>query len=94
MNVNHLIGVIIVWVMCIFTWAIVSYPVTAQTPKVEVEPTAYLLDATTVNVAHSKVGLQMIRFRDGTVCVVGSVYQTSRFELQCDFTRSSTVQKQ
>lgn len=91
MNVNHLIGVIIVWVMCIFTWAIVSYPARAQTPTVEVEATAYIHDGTTLGVGSTTVVLKMVRFREGTVCVVGNSTHTSKIQMQCDFSNSSLV---
>lgn len=91
MNVNHLIGVIIVWVMCIFTWAIVSLPVKAQTPKVEVETTAYLHAGTTLDVGSATVSLRLVSFTEGTVCVVGNSMHSGRIQLECDFSRSSLV---
>lgn len=57
-------------------------------------PTAYLHDATSLWVANTKAEMQLVRFREGTVCVVAGVYNTSDIQIQCDFSRSSAVQKQ
>lgn len=88
MNMNHLISMIIIWIACLIMWAIISYPVTAQTPKVEVEPTAFLGDGTTLHLNTNTVTLKMVRFRDGTVCVVGSKY--GAIALECNISASAS----
>lgn len=90
-NVDHLIGVAIVWVMCMFTWAIVSLPVTAQTPTVEVEPTVYLHDGASVDFGNASIHVKMIRFREGTVCVLSDSRYSDRGQMECDFSNSSLV---
>lgn len=95
MNINHLMGVIIVWAMYIFMWTITLLPVTAQTPKVEVQTTAHLGDGTTLHVGISNVHLRLVRFQEGTVCIVGVASNSAtKIQLECDFSRSVTIQKQ
>lgn len=91
MNVDRLMGVAIVWGFCTLTWAIFSHPVTAQTQKVEAEPTAYVHDGTLVYVGDATVTLKLVRFRDGVVCVVGNSRYSGRIQLDCDFSNSSLV---
>ena len=90
-SIDFLIGVAFVWVISIFTYGIGSPPVKAQTPKVEVETTAYLHDSTSVWVANTNIAMQLIRFREGTVCVIAEPYNAHDMQMQCDFSNSSLV---
>lgn len=91
MNINHLMGVIIVWAMYIFMWTITLLPVTAQTPTVEVEPTVYLHDGASVDFGNASIHVKMIRFREGTVCVLSESRYSDRGQMECDFSNSSLV---
>ena len=78
--------------LCIVLAWKVSTPVSAQ---VEAPlPTAYLGDATSFGVGATTVALRIIRFQEGTVCVVASPYNAYNITMQCDFSRSATVKNQ
>lgn len=90
-NMNTLICILFV-VSCVIVGIIWSFPAQSQ---VEVEPTAFLHDATSINVDGTTIVLQQIRFRDGTVCIVSdSKYTSHAHDFQCDFSNSALVHKQ
>lgn len=80
-----------VWISLCFALCSIA---TAVAVNVESEPTAYLYDSTQFDLTtYTTVAMRMIRFRDGTVCVVAKSYNSSdTLQLECDFSRSATVQ--
>lgn len=95
MRVNHLIGIIMaVFVTCLFSW-VTFYPAEASTNNVDVKQTAYLLGTTSIAIFDNTIGVKMISFSDGTICVFAAKRESSSgVVMQCYFSNSSTVNTQ
>lgn len=84
----YILTIIVMWLTFKPAHAYVEVPLSP-------EPTAFLHDSTQFQIGNIGVAMRMVRFRDGTVCVTAKTYNSSdSLQLECDFSRSSTVKQQ
>lgn len=94
--VDIIVGMLCGIGLCIVLVWMVNKPAIAQVEApLPPEPTAQLYDSTQFQIGYATIALQMVRFRDGTVCVTAKSYNSSSaLQLECDFSHSATVNRQ